>query len=112
VDAVVNVTGPDCNPARSACPLVQSLVEQGLWSPTDSASAGARTRTGAVRCRRQCVAGSLLHRPAAARGIEKRPPCRSCAPTCSARWRDCHRWPPAPALRRKLRRLFRRDLLF
>jgi uncharacterized NAD(P)/FAD-binding protein YdhS len=30
VDAVVNVTGPDSHPARSACPLVQSLVEQGL----------------------------------------------------------------------------------
>jgi uncharacterized NAD(P)/FAD-binding protein YdhS len=33
VDAVVNVTGPDANPARSACPLVQSLVEQGLCEP-------------------------------------------------------------------------------
>jgi uncharacterized NAD(P)/FAD-binding protein YdhS len=30
VDAIVNVTGPDTNPGRSACPLVQSLVEQGL----------------------------------------------------------------------------------
>jgi uncharacterized NAD(P)/FAD-binding protein YdhS len=30
VDAVVNVTGPDTNPGRSGCPLVQSLVEQGL----------------------------------------------------------------------------------
>jgi uncharacterized NAD(P)/FAD-binding protein YdhS len=33
VDAVVNVTGPDANPARSACPLVQSLVDQGLCEP-------------------------------------------------------------------------------
>ena len=30
MDAVVNVTGPDGNPNRSNCPLVQSLVEQGL----------------------------------------------------------------------------------
>ena len=30
VDAVVNVTGPDGNPSRSNCPLVQSLIEQGL----------------------------------------------------------------------------------
>ena len=32
-DAVVNVTGPDADPARSACPLVQSLMEQGLCEP-------------------------------------------------------------------------------
>lgn len=30
VDAIVNVTGPDTNPGRSPCPLVQSLFEQGL----------------------------------------------------------------------------------
>jgi uncharacterized NAD(P)/FAD-binding protein YdhS len=30
VDAVVNVTGPDPSPHRSACPLVQTLVKQGL----------------------------------------------------------------------------------
>src|SRR5262245_44248260 len=28
VDAVGNVTGPDCNPTRSPCTLVQSLIEQ------------------------------------------------------------------------------------
>jgi uncharacterized NAD(P)/FAD-binding protein YdhS len=33
VDAVVNVTGPDSSPVRSRCPLVQSLVEQGLCEP-------------------------------------------------------------------------------
>ena len=33
VDAVVNVTGPDGSPVRSHCPLVQSLVEQGLCEP-------------------------------------------------------------------------------
>lgn len=33
VDAIVNVTGPDAHPGRSACPLVQSLVEQGLCEP-------------------------------------------------------------------------------
>lgn len=32
-DAIVNATGPDANPGRSACPLVQSLVEQGLCEP-------------------------------------------------------------------------------
>jgi uncharacterized NAD(P)/FAD-binding protein YdhS len=32
-DAVVNVTGPDGNPTRSSCPLVQSLVEQTLCEP-------------------------------------------------------------------------------
>ena len=30
VDKVINVTGPDSNPDRSSCPLVQSLIEQGL----------------------------------------------------------------------------------
>ena len=35
VDAVVNVTGPDGNPDRSACPLVQSLVSEGLCKPDD-----------------------------------------------------------------------------
>ena len=33
VDAVVNVTGPDGSPLRSRCPLIQSLVEQGLCEP-------------------------------------------------------------------------------
>jgi len=33
VDVVVNVTGPDGNPRNSNCPLVQSLVEQGLCEP-------------------------------------------------------------------------------
>jgi uncharacterized NAD(P)/FAD-binding protein YdhS len=33
VDAVVNVTGPDTSPTRSACPLVKSLVHQGLCEP-------------------------------------------------------------------------------
>jgi uncharacterized NAD(P)/FAD-binding protein YdhS len=33
VDAVVHVTGPDTNPGRSNCPLVQSLAEQGLCEP-------------------------------------------------------------------------------
>ena len=33
VDAVVNVTGPDSNPVRSDCPLVQSLVSEGLCRP-------------------------------------------------------------------------------
>ena len=33
VDAVVNVTGPDGSPVRSQCPLVQSLLEQGLCEP-------------------------------------------------------------------------------
>jgi uncharacterized NAD(P)/FAD-binding protein YdhS len=33
VDAVVNLTGPDGNPNRSSCPLVQSLVDQGLCEP-------------------------------------------------------------------------------
>lgn len=33
VDAIVNVTGPDGNPRRSRCPLVQSLVKQGLCQP-------------------------------------------------------------------------------
>jgi uncharacterized NAD(P)/FAD-binding protein YdhS len=32
-DAVVNVTGPDTEPTRSACPLVQSLLAQGLCEP-------------------------------------------------------------------------------
>lgn len=32
-DAVVNVTGPDGNPSRSPCALVQSLVDQGLCEP-------------------------------------------------------------------------------
>lgn len=35
VDAVVNVTGPDSNPRRSACPLMQSLLNQGLGTPDD-----------------------------------------------------------------------------
>ena len=33
VDVVVNVTGPDSNPVRSACPLVQSLLREGLCRP-------------------------------------------------------------------------------
>ena len=33
MDVVVNVTGPDGNPQHSCCPLVQSLVEQGLCEP-------------------------------------------------------------------------------
>src|SRR5688572_8456921 len=33
VDAVINVSGPDANPARSSCPLVRSLLEQGLCEP-------------------------------------------------------------------------------
>ena len=33
VDAVVNVTGPDGDPRRSRCTLVQSLVERGLCEP-------------------------------------------------------------------------------
>jgi uncharacterized NAD(P)/FAD-binding protein YdhS len=32
-DAVVNVTGPDSDPRRSRCPLVQSLMAQGLCLP-------------------------------------------------------------------------------
>jgi len=36
VDAVVNVTGPESDPRRATCPLVQSLVEQGLCSPDDT----------------------------------------------------------------------------
>ena len=35
VDAVVNVTGPDSNPSRSNCPLVQSLLSEGLCRPDD-----------------------------------------------------------------------------
>lgn len=35
VDAVVNVTGPDTNPSRSNCPLVQSLFEHGLCQPDE-----------------------------------------------------------------------------
>ena len=35
VDAVVNVTGPDSNPTRSGCTLVQSLMEQGLCQPDE-----------------------------------------------------------------------------
>ena len=35
VDAVVNVTGPDSNPVRSGCPLVQSLLSDGLCRPDD-----------------------------------------------------------------------------
>jgi uncharacterized NAD(P)/FAD-binding protein YdhS len=35
VDAIVNVTGPDSNPNRSACTLVQSLIEQGLCQPDE-----------------------------------------------------------------------------
>ena len=33
VDIVVNVTGPDSNPVRSDCPLVQSLLSEGLCRP-------------------------------------------------------------------------------
>jgi uncharacterized NAD(P)/FAD-binding protein YdhS len=33
VDLVVNVTGPDSDPRNSSCPLVQSLVAQGLCEP-------------------------------------------------------------------------------
>jgi uncharacterized NAD(P)/FAD-binding protein YdhS len=36
VDAVVNVTGPDSDPRRAICPLVQSLVEQGLCLPDET----------------------------------------------------------------------------
>jgi uncharacterized NAD(P)/FAD-binding protein YdhS len=36
VDAVVNVTGPDSDPRRATCPLVQSLVEQGLCLPDET----------------------------------------------------------------------------
>ncbi len=32
-DAVVNVTGPDGNPNRSSCALVQSLIDQALCEP-------------------------------------------------------------------------------
>ena len=32
-DAVVNVTGPDGDPDRSSCPLVKSLIGQGLCEP-------------------------------------------------------------------------------
>ena len=42
VDAVVNVTGPDGNPDRSACPLVQSLVSEGLCK-TDHLGLGWET---------------------------------------------------------------------
>ena len=35
VDAVVNVTGPNSDPRRAACPLVQSLMSQGLAKPDD-----------------------------------------------------------------------------
>ena len=35
VDVVVNVTGPDSNPIRSGCPLVQSLLSEGLCRPDD-----------------------------------------------------------------------------
>jgi uncharacterized NAD(P)/FAD-binding protein YdhS len=35
VDAVVNVTGPDSDPTRSSCTLVQSLLEQGLCQPDE-----------------------------------------------------------------------------
>jgi uncharacterized NAD(P)/FAD-binding protein YdhS len=35
VDAVVNVTGPNSDPRRSACPLVKSLLDQGLAKPDD-----------------------------------------------------------------------------
>ena len=33
MDVVVNVTGPDSNPVRSGCPLVQSLLSEGLCRP-------------------------------------------------------------------------------
>jgi uncharacterized NAD(P)/FAD-binding protein YdhS len=33
VDAVVNVTGPNSDPRRATCPLVQSLLSQGLAKP-------------------------------------------------------------------------------
>ena len=33
VDVVVNVTGPDSDPVRSDCPLVQSLLSEGLCRP-------------------------------------------------------------------------------
>ncbi len=33
MDAVVNVTGPDGNPNRSSCALVQSLIDQALCEP-------------------------------------------------------------------------------
>ncbi|HKX58122.1 MAG TPA: hypothetical protein VJN00_01980, partial [Steroidobacteraceae bacterium] len=32
-DAVINVTGPDGDPGRSPCPLVQSLMDQALCEP-------------------------------------------------------------------------------
>jgi uncharacterized NAD(P)/FAD-binding protein YdhS len=35
VDAVVNVTGPDADPRRSDCPLVQSLLAQGQCRPDE-----------------------------------------------------------------------------
>ncbi len=35
MDAIVNVTGPDSNPRRSACPLVRSLLSQGFATPDD-----------------------------------------------------------------------------
>ena len=42
VDAIVNVTGPDSDPRRSNCPLVQSLLIQGL-AQADEFRLGWRT---------------------------------------------------------------------
>jgi uncharacterized NAD(P)/FAD-binding protein YdhS len=60
VDAVVNVTGPDTNPARSACPLVQSLVEQGLCEP-DGLGLGWGTDANGRLLDAQGVASPVLY---------------------------------------------------